>query len=124
MKALVIMAAAVVFLTFIFALAAAASCKSDDEKKDEDREQEEWILKTRKEKKMENQQERINKFMSLMTEASQATGITYAVEQGQALVVFDLVKNEPVELEIVVGTEAVRENGQTSFTTFDRSNVE
>lgn len=123
MKALVIMAVAVVFLAFIFALAAAASCKSDDEKKDEDREQEEWILKTRKEK-MENQQERINKFMSLMTEASQATGITYAVEQGQALVVFDLVKNEPVELEIVVGTEAVRENGQTSFTTFDRSNVE
>ena len=124
MKVLVIMAAIVVFLAFIFTLAAAASCKSDDEKKDEDREQEEWILKTRKEKKMENQQERINKFMSLMTEASQATGITYAVEQGQALVVFDLVKNEPVELEIVVGTEAVRENGQTSFTTFDRSNVE
>lgn len=123
MKALVIMAAVVVFLVFIFALTAAVSCKSDDEKKDEDREQEEWILNTRKEK-MENQQERINKFMSLMTEASQATGITYAVEQGQALVVFDLVKNEPVELEIVVGTEAVRENGQTSFTTFDRSNVE
>ena len=45
------MAAAVVFLAFIFALAAAVSCKSDDEKKDEDREQEEWILKTRKEKK-------------------------------------------------------------------------
>ena len=51
MKALVIMAAAVVFLAFIFALTAAVSCKSDDEKKDEDREQEEWILKTRKEKK-------------------------------------------------------------------------
>ena len=80
-------------------------------------------LEDQKGKEMENQQERINKFMSLMTEASQATGITYAVEQGQALVVFDLVKNEPVELEIV-GTEAVRENGQTSFTTFDRSNVE
>ena len=78
-------------------------------------------LEDQKGKEMENQQERINKFM---TEASQATGITYAVEQGQALVVFDLVKNEPVELEIVVGTEAVRENGQTSFTTFDRSNVE
>ena len=76
-------------------------------------------LEDQKGKEMENQQERINKFMSLMTEASQATGITYAVEQGQALVVF-----EPVELEIVVGTEAVRENGQTSFTTFDRSNVE
>ena len=76
-------------------------------------------LEDQKGKEMENQQERINKFMSLMTEASQATGITYAVEQGQALVVFDLVKNE-----IVVGTEAVRENGQTSFTTFDRSNVE
>ena len=45
------MAAAVVFLAFIFALTAAVSCKSDDEKKDEDREQEEWILKTRKEKK-------------------------------------------------------------------------
>ena len=51
MKALVIMAAAVVFLAFIFALTAAVSCKSDDEKKDEDREQEEWILNTRKEKK-------------------------------------------------------------------------
>lgn len=51
MKALVIMAAAVVFLTFIFALTAAVSYKSDDEKKDEDREQEEWILKTKKEKK-------------------------------------------------------------------------
>ena len=81
-------------------------------------------LEDQKGKEMEKQQERINKFMSLMTEASQATGITYAVKQGQALVVFDLVKNEPVELEIVVGTEAVRENGQTSFTTFDRSNVE
>lgn len=51
MKALVIMATAVVFLAFIFALAAAVSRKSDDEKKDEDREQEEWILKARKEKK-------------------------------------------------------------------------
>lgn len=51
-------------------------------------------LEDQKGKEMEKQQERINKFMSLMTEASQATGITYAVEQGQALVVFDLVKNE------------------------------
>lgn len=51
MKALVIMAAVVVFLAFIFALTAAVSYKSDDEKKDEDREREEWILKTRKEKK-------------------------------------------------------------------------
>ena len=50
-------------------------------------------LEDQKGKEMEKQQERINKFMSLMTEASQATGITYAVEQGQALVVFDLVKN-------------------------------
>lgn len=38
MKALVIMAAAVVFLAFIFTLTAAVSYKSDDEKKDEDRE--------------------------------------------------------------------------------------
>ena len=44
MKALGIMAAAVVFLAFIFTLTAAVSYKSDDEKKDEDREQEEWIL--------------------------------------------------------------------------------
>ena len=51
MTALVLMAAAGVFLAFIFALTAAVSCKSDDEKKVEDREQEEWILKTRKEKK-------------------------------------------------------------------------
>lgn len=51
MKALVIMAAVVVFLAFIFALTAAVSRKSNDEKKDEDRDQEEWILKDRKEKK-------------------------------------------------------------------------
>lgn len=71
-----------------------------------------------------SQQERINEFMRLMTEASQKTGITYAVEYGQPLVVFDLTKNEPVELEILVGTEAKCENGRTSFTTFDRSNVQ
>ena len=124
MKVLVIMVTVVVFLAFIFALAAAASCKSDDEKEGRRSGTGRMDLEDQKGKEMENQQERINKFMSLMTEASQATGITYAVEQGQALVVFDLVKNEPVELEIVVGTEAVRENGQTSFTTFDRSNVE
>ena len=70
-----------------------------------------------------NQQERISEFMRLMTEASQQTGITYAVEHGQPLVVFDLTTSEPVELEILVGTEAKRENGMTSFTTFDRTNV-
>lgn len=71
-----------------------------------------------------NQQERINEFMRLMTEASQKTGITYAVEHGQPLVVYDLETLEPVELEILVGTEAKRENGQTSITTFDKTNVE
>lgn len=71
-----------------------------------------------------SQEERINAFMRLMTEASQKTGITYAVEHGQPFVVFDLVENTPVNLEIIVGTEAKRENGQTSFTTFDKSNVQ
>lgn len=52
------------------------------------------------------------------------TGITYAVEAGQKLVVFDVLNNEPVALDIIVGTEVVKENGRTSITTFDRSNIE
>lgn len=71
-----------------------------------------------------SQEERINEFMRLMTEASQKTGITYAVERDRPMVVFDLIKNTPVELEILVGTEAKRENGQTSFTVFDKTNVQ
>lgn len=71
-----------------------------------------------------SQQERINEFMRLMTEASQKTGVTYAVEHGKPMVVFDLVENMPVELEILLGTEAKRENGQTSFTVFDKTNVQ
>mgnify|MGYP004530634771 FL=1 len=77
----------------------------------------------RKGKRM-NQEARINQFMNLMEEASRKTGITYAVEKGQSMIVFDLEKNTPVELNIIVGTEATRENGQTSFAVFDRSNVE
>ncbi len=68
-----------------------------------------------------NQKERINEFMRLMTEATKATGITYAVEHGSPIVIFDLANNEPVELEIVVGTEVKKENGQTRITTFDHS---
>ena len=42
-------------------------------------------LEDQKGKEMENQQERINKFMSLMTEASKATGIVgYCEEDGVA----------------------------------------
>lgn len=62
--------------------------------------------------------------MRLMQEALQKTGITVAVEAGRNLVVFDAKINEPVELEITVGTEVVKKDGRTSVTTFDRSEME
>ncbi len=70
-----------------------------------------------------SQEERIREFSRLMQEALVKTGITYAVEAGRNLVLFDTQVNEPIELEITVGTEVVKENGRTSVTTFDRSNV-
>lgn len=70
-----------------------------------------------------SQEERIREFSRLMQEALVKTGITYAVEAGKNLVLFDTQQNEPIELEITVGTEVVKENGRTSVTTFDRSNV-
>lgn len=70
-----------------------------------------------------SQEERIREFSRLMQEALVKTGITYAVEAGKNLVLFDTQVNEPIELEITVGTEVVKENGRTSVTTFDRSNV-
>lgn len=70
-----------------------------------------------------NQNERIAEFTRLMQEALMKTGITYAVEAGKNLVLFDTQINEPIELEITVGTEVKVENGQTSIVTFDRSNV-
>lgn len=70
-----------------------------------------------------SQNERITEFTRLMQEALMKTGITYAVEAGKNLVLFDTQVNEPIELEITVGTEVVKENGRTSVTTFDRSNV-
>ena len=70
-----------------------------------------------------SQEERIREFSRLMQEALVKTGITYAVEAGKNLVLFDTQINEPIELEITVGTEVVKENGRTSVTTFDRSNV-
>ena len=68
-----------------------------------------------------SQEERIAEFMRLMQEALHKTGITVAVEAGQNLVVFDTKSNEPVELEITVGTEVVKKGGRTSVTTFDNS---
>lgn len=62
--------------------------------------------------------------MRLMQEALHKTGITVAVEAGQNLVVFDTKSNEPVELEITVGTEVVKKGGRTSVTTFDNSEME
>ena len=70
-----------------------------------------------------SQEERIREFSRLMQEALVKTGITYAVEAGKNLDLFDTQVNEPIELEITVGTEVVKENGRTSVTTFDRSNV-
>ncbi len=71
-----------------------------------------------------SQEERIAEFMRLMQEALQKTGITVAVEAGRNLVVFDAKINEPVELEITVGTEVIKKDGRTSVTTFDRSEME
>lgn len=70
-----------------------------------------------------NQNERIAEFTRLMQETLMKTGITYTVEAGKNLVLFDTQINEPIELEITVGTEVKVENGQTSIVTFDRSNV-
>lgn len=70
-----------------------------------------------------SQEERIREFTRLMQEALVKTGISYAVEAGKNLVLFDTQINEPIELEITVGTEVVKENGRTSVTTFDRSNI-
>ena len=70
-----------------------------------------------------SQNERITEFTRLMQEALMKTGITYAVEAGKNLVLFDTQINQPIELEITVGTEVKVENGQTSIVTFDRSNV-
>lgn len=71
-----------------------------------------------------SQEERIAEFMRLMQEALHKTGITVAVEAGQNLVVFDTKINEPVELEITVGTEVIKKDGRTSVTTFDNSEME
>ena len=71
-----------------------------------------------------SQEVRIAEFMRLMQEALHKTGITVAVEAGQNLVVFDTKSNEPVELEITVGTEVVKKGGRTSVTTFDNSEME
>ena len=71
-----------------------------------------------------SQEERINEFMLLMQDALQKTGITVAVEAGQNLVLFDTKINSPVELEITVGTEVIKEDGRASVTTFDNSEME
>ncbi len=71
-----------------------------------------------------NQEERIREFSRLMQEALVKTGITYAVEAGKNLVLFDTQINEPIELEITVGTEVIKKAGRASVTTFDRSEIE
>ena len=71
-----------------------------------------------------SQEERIAEFMRLMQEALHKTGITVAVEAGQNLVLFDTKINSPVELEITVGTEVIKEDGRASVTTFDNSEME
>lgn len=70
-----------------------------------------------------SQNERIAEYTKLMQEALMKTGITYAVEAGSRLILFDTQTNEPIELEIMIGTEVTKKNGQTSVVTFDRSNV-
>lgn len=71
-----------------------------------------------------SQNERIAEYTRLMQEALTKTGITYAVEAGSRLVLFDTQTNEPIELEITVGTEVIRKEGRTSVVTFDRSHVQ
>lgn len=70
-----------------------------------------------------SREERIREFTRLMQEALVKTGLTYAVESGKNLILFDTQANEPIELEITVGTEVIKEGGCTSITTFDRSNI-
>ena len=69
------------------------------------------------------QEERVTKFMKILQDALEKTKISIAVEAGQKLTLFDTEKNEVVEVEIMVGTEVVKKNGHTSFTTFYYSNM-
>lgn len=126
MKILAVIGAFAIMILFAFVCGAIIAQQTDDEKIREDLEQEEWLskLKNRKEKKKMTLEERIKRFMALMTEATQETGITVAVEHGAPLVVFDLQNQEPINLEITVGTEVERKNGVTSITTFDKSQIE
>ena len=71
-----------------------------------------------------SQEERIRKFMQLMNHATNETGITYAVQHGEDMIVFDLYTKQPVGLEIQIGTEVKKENGHISMTTFDKTNIE
>lgn len=70
-----------------------------------------------------SQDDRIKDFMKRLSEVTVETGITYAVEHGQNIVLFDVISNEPIELEITIGTEVINNNGRSSLTVFDRSNV-
>lgn len=70
-----------------------------------------------------NQEQRISEFMRIMQMALEKTGITVAVEAGSNLTLFDASINEPVEVEITVGTEIIKTDGRTSITTFDKSNI-
>lgn len=70
-----------------------------------------------------NQEERINRFMKLMIEAQKETGITCAAEEGNPLVLFDIVENAPIALEITVGVDVKIEDGIATKSVIDRRDL-
>lgn len=125
MKILAVIGAFAIMILFAFVCGAIIAQQTDDEKSAKISNKKNGCRSRKAERKRKmTLEERIKRFMSLMTEATQETGITVAVEHGAPLVVFDLQNQEPINLEITVGTEVERKNGVTSITTFDKSQIE
>lgn len=61
---------------------------------------------------MKPQNERVERFMELMNEALQETGITLAAHDDEPLVVFDAFLEEPVFLEVQRGTDINIQDGR------------
>lgn len=63
---------------------------------------------------MKTQEERIKRFMEIMNDALQETGITMAAHDDDPLVVFDAFLEKPVFLEIKRGTDINIQDGRVA----------
>ena len=66
---------------------------------------------------------RSNKFMELMTEIAQITGLVLCVDHGKDFRVFDIVQNQIVFIKIIEGTEVIKnKNEEPQFKYFNKEN--